>query len=388
MSAAVGLKQTLDPPTKGENILSLSEQIDSHSRNVQTQSYSMSVSEIVSMYKDGELELHPEFQRFFRWTTEQKSRLIESLILGIPIPPIFVSERTNGKWDVIDGLQRLSTILELMGELKDDQSQFIKALQLTRTHYLPDLEGRVWESEDEDRVLPEVAQIRLKRARLDVNIVRSASDEEVKYEVFQRLNTGGATATDQEVRNCLLVMANVNYFQWVKTLSEYDSFRETLSLTDRGIDEAFDMELVSRYLVFTRKTIADLQRIDELGSYLNHELVAQAKDEQLPRADIQKVFEEIFEFLSDALGSDSFRRYDENRQRYVGPMLVSLYEVVAVGLGFHLENGGELPDTESFRDKHKQLWNELGKQPFVGSGVRASTRIPETVRFGNEWIAQ
>jgi uncharacterized protein with ParB-like and HNH nuclease domain len=98
--------------------VSLSQQIEDHSRNVQTQSYSMSVSEIVSMYKDGELELHPEFQRFFRWTREQKSRLIESLILGIPVPPIFVSERPNGKWDVIDGLQRLSTVLELVGELR------------------------------------------------------------------------------------------------------------------------------------------------------------------------------------------------------------------------------------------------------------------------------
>lgn len=366
--------------------MSLSEQIEEHSRHVQTQSYSMSVSEIVSMYKDRELELHPEFQRFFRWTREQKSRLIESLILGIPVPPIFVSERNNGKWDVIDGLQRLSTILELMGELRDENDEVIEPLQLTRTHYLPDLEGHFWKSDNEDLALPDMAQIRLKRARLDVNIVRSASDDEVKYEVFQRLNTGGATATDQEVRNCLLVMANNEYFQWVKLLSERDSFRETLSLTDRAIDEAFDMELVSRYLVFTRKTLPELQRIDELGSYLNHELVAQAKDEALAIQDIERVFERIFDFLSESLGSDSFKRYDEQKGRYVGPMLVSLYEVIAVGLGAHLQEGGNLPDADDFCEKHKSLWGELGNQAFVGSGVRASTRIPETVRFGLEWV--
>lgn len=366
--------------------MTLSQQIEDHSRNVQTQSYSMSVSEIVSMYRDGELELHPEFQRFFRWTTEQKSRLIESLILGIPIPPIFVSERSNAKWDVIDGLQRLSTILELMGELKDDQHQSIPCLQLTRTHYLPDLEGCFWENKNEDLVLPEMAKIRLKRARLDVNIVRSSSDDEVKYEVFQRLNTGGAAATDQEVRNCLLVMANAEYFQWVSSLSGTENFRETLSLTDRAIEEAFDMELVSRYLVFTRKTFEELQRIDELGSYLNHELVAQAKDHGLPRENIEWVFRKIFDFLNEALGSDAFRRYDSQKQRYVGPMLVSLYEVVAVGLGVYLHKGGELPEPGSFREKHKNLWRELGDQKFVGSGVRASTRIPETVQFGERWI--
>ena len=95
--------------------MDLEQQILNHSKNVHTQAYSMSVGELLSMYRDGELELHPEFQRFFRWTPEQKSRLVESLILGIPVPPIFVSERNDSKWDVIDGLQRLSTIFELMG---------------------------------------------------------------------------------------------------------------------------------------------------------------------------------------------------------------------------------------------------------------------------------
>lgn len=365
--------------------MSLIRQIEDHSQNVQTQSYSMSVSEFISMYKDGELELHPEFQRFFRWTTEQKSRLIESLILGIPVPPVFVAERPNGKWDVIDGLQRLSTILELTGELTDDEGRTIEPLRLTRTHYLPDLEARLWNGKDEDSALPDVAKIRLKRARLDVNIVRSGSDEEVKYEVFQRLNTGGATATDQEVRNCLLVMANKEYFRWVKSLSEQEHFRDTLSLTDRAIEEAFDMELVSRYLVFTRKKIDDLQRIDELGSYLNHESVTQANNKKFARQTIAKTFTRVFSFLSDAVGSDAFRRYDGRKKRYVGPMLVSLYEVVAVGLGFHLENAGDLPDRAEFRKKHKLLWNELGALPFVGSGVRASTRVPETVRFGRKW---
>lgn len=174
--------------------MSLEDQINEHSANVQTQSDSMSLSEMVAMYKDGELGLYPEFQRFFRWTPEQKSRLIESLILGIPVPPIFVSERADAKWDVIDGLQRLSTILELMGELRDEHGNLKPSLELTRTHYLPDLEGRHWTHEDEARCLPEFSQIKIKRARIDVNIVRSTSDEDVKYEVFQRLNTGGAKA--------------------------------------------------------------------------------------------------------------------------------------------------------------------------------------------------
>jgi hypothetical protein len=368
--------------------MNLDDQIAEHSATVQTQSYSMSLSEIVAMYRDGELGLHPEFQRFFRWTPEQKSRLIESLLLGIPIPPIFVSERRDAKWDVIDGLQRLSTVLELMGELRDPEGVLKPPLQLTRTHYLPDLEGRYWTNEDPNGRLSDAVQIRIKRARLDVNIVRSTSDQDVKYEVFQRLNTGGAQATDQEVRNCILVMTNADYFTWVKRLGEHVSFRDSLSLTDRALDEAFDMELVSRYLVFVSKEPTKLQGIDELGAYLNAEAVVQARDLNLPRQAIEDSFCATFDFLAENLRENAFRRFDLARNRFVGPMLVSLFEVIGAGLGYHLYNGGTLPSAAVFLSKHRNLWTELGPKPFVGSGIRASTRIPETIRFGREWIVR
>lgn len=378
--------------------MSLTEQINKNSATVKTQSYSMSLGEMAAMYQAGELELHPEFQRFFRWTPEQKSRLIESILLGIPVPPVFVAERSDAKWDVIDGLQRLSTILELMGELQGEDGNKKEPLQLTRTHYLPDLEGMYWSHEDESKCLPEFAQIKIKRARIDVNIVSSTSDEVVKYEVFQRLNTGGAKATDQEVRNCLLIMIDNNsssYFNWMKGLSENESFQNTLSLTDRALDEAYDMELVSRYLVLIQKEPDELKKIDELGAYLNDECIKQAKDTAFDRDALAKSFDETFTFLANELQENAFRRFDAKRNRYVGPMLVSIFEIVAVGLGHHLLNMGALPDQSSFAEKHRSLWDELrkkseklGKKSFVGSGVRSSARIQETIRFGREWIAR
>jgi hypothetical protein len=273
-----------------------------------------------------------------------------------------------------------------MGELVDGDGKIRPPLTLTRTHYLPDLEGRLWSSEDESTAIAESAKIRIKRARLDINIVRSASDEDVKYEVFQRLNTGGAAATDQEVRNCLLLMANTNYFQWVQSISRRETFRETLSLTDRALEEAFDMELVSRLLVFSTKSPDDLQKLDELGSYLSRESVKQAQDENFAYDRIKLSFEQTFDFLAKTLHENAFRRYDSGRRRYMGPLLVSIFEVVAVGLCHHLQNGGKLPDAKRFSERHKNLWSELGEKPFVGSGVRASTRVPETIRFGRDWV--
>jgi uncharacterized protein with ParB-like and HNH nuclease domain len=93
----------------------LQSEIDARSREIHTDRYSMSLNEVVAMYQAKELEVHPEFQRIFRWSPEQQSRLIESVFLGIPIPPIFVAQRKDGVWDVIDGVQRLSTYLHCCG---------------------------------------------------------------------------------------------------------------------------------------------------------------------------------------------------------------------------------------------------------------------------------
>lgn len=98
--------------------MGLTEEISRRSREIKTDGYPMSIGELLNLYRDDELDLHPDFQRFFRWTPEQKSRLIESILLGIPLPSVFVFQRTDGIWDVIDGLQRLSTILNLSAYLK------------------------------------------------------------------------------------------------------------------------------------------------------------------------------------------------------------------------------------------------------------------------------
>ncbi len=101
----------------------LTEEIARGQRLVRTDAYQMSVGEIVSMYDDREIIIDPEFQRLFRWDARQTSKLIKSLLLGIPLPPIFVFEREDSRWELIDGLQRISTILEFMGKLRSPSGE-------------------------------------------------------------------------------------------------------------------------------------------------------------------------------------------------------------------------------------------------------------------------
>ena len=90
--------------------MSLQKEIDLMRAEIRTDGYAMSIGEWISLYEKNEIDIHPEFQRFFRWTLEQKSRFVESILLGIPVPSIFVYQREDGIWDIVDGLQRLSTI--------------------------------------------------------------------------------------------------------------------------------------------------------------------------------------------------------------------------------------------------------------------------------------
>ena len=83
----------------------------------------MSIGELANLYRDEEIDVHPEFQRLYRWSDYQKTKLIESVMLNIPIPQIYVSQNEEGVWDVIDGVQRLSTIFQFMGILKDDEGE-------------------------------------------------------------------------------------------------------------------------------------------------------------------------------------------------------------------------------------------------------------------------
>lgn len=212
----------------------LQSQIENASRTIFTDSYSMSIGEVMSMYKDKEIDVHPEFQRAFRWEIEQKSSLIESILLGIPMPPVFIFHRSDGIWDVIDGQQRLSTIFQFTGIYRDENDETQPKIQLVKTKFLPALEGIVWEDDNPDVNQFTMAQrLLIKRAKIDIKILKANSDPGAKYDLFQRLNSGGSHLTPQEVRTCLIIMENKQFFDKLVFMSQNKDFKETLPLTDR-----------------------------------------------------------------------------------------------------------------------------------------------------------
>ncbi len=187
--------------------MALQDEIKKAKKEIVSDGYDMSVGEIISLYKEEEIIIGPDFQRLFRWKEGQKTKFIKSLLLGIPIPPIFVFQNEEGIWELIDGLQRLSTIFEFAGILRLAEGGTASPTALEGTKFLPSLAGKYWNStsEHEDNGIGRVNQFELRRARIRVEILRKESDPFVKYELFQRLNIG-TELSEEEVRDCAAAM--------------------------------------------------------------------------------------------------------------------------------------------------------------------------------------
>lgn len=279
---------------------SLQEQIDTMSKSIKTDSYPMSIGELAALYRDGDLDISPVYQRMFRWDMEQQSALIESILLQIPIPPIYVYQSEDGKWNLIDGQQRLSTIFKFMGILKKDMhdvddeetnEDLYEREPLTRTKFLPALEGKYWEDDDPEKSLTDAQRRYIKRSKILIIIIDKSSDSFAQYEMFQRLNTGGSHLSPQEIRNCLLVVKNEDVYRWFKTLSENEAFRNAVPISEKDADEQGYIELVVKYFVL-RYSEFEVSDSENYNNFITDEILSLIDDKKIEREKDEDIFRE------------------------------------------------------------------------------------------------
>lgn len=230
----------------------------------------ISFGELINLYQNKELIIQPEYQRTFRWSIAQKTALIESLLLTIPIPPIFVVEDENGIWELVDGLQRVSTFISFFGKLKSDVSKIkYKCLDDEAQDEVDDVEndtlcecviGNKWALESGRLLdnlkgftidtLPQKLILNLKRTVCRVEILRGETRRNMRYELFKRLNSGGSKLTPQEIRNAIYRESNSKMNNLILKLSELPEFIALTNLSDKKISELYNQELVLRIFAF------------------------------------------------------------------------------------------------------------------------------------------
>lgn len=220
----------------------LDDVVSTKRNSLKTDRLDMSFGELMSLFEEGDLFITPEYQRVFRWSIFQQTRFIESVLLGIPIPPIFVAEDGEGKWEVVDGLQRISTIFAFFGilEVMPDKNNSV----LTQGEMIKDLEGK--RIEDFSLKL----KTTIKRSVCRVEIVRWDSKEDIRYELFNRLNTGSSPLSEQEIRNCIFRSYAIDLNQVLRDVALLPEYIELISPSEKKREEMFLEELVLRFFAF------------------------------------------------------------------------------------------------------------------------------------------
>jgi hypothetical protein len=255
------------------------------------------------------IDLSPEYQRRFRWDGVRQSRLIESFLMNVPIPPIFLNEDDYGQYSVIDGKQRLTAIHEFMrGRLK-----------LNGLHVFAEINGS--SIDDLPTTLRNVLET---RAALQAIIILRQSDQDVKFEVFQRLNTGGVKLNPQEIRNSTWPGPFNNL---VLQLSVSKPFHRLLRIANPQKSAIFkemrDAEFVLRYFTFrtTWETFS--------GGMKRHMDEFMASNQELAENDLVSLHDEFFltlETVSAAFGEFAFRRWVPDRKQWRRQVLASLFD--------------------------------------------------------------
>lgn len=272
----------------------------------------MNVYNLMERLENGEIDLSPEFQRNSNlWSMEQQSRLIESLMLKIPIPTFYFNATDDDKWIVIDGLQRLSAFQNFLVGNEDSDGNCIKE-RLIGLEYMTDFNGFTFDE------LPRQYIRRIKETPIVAYTVEKGTPDTIVYNIFQRINTGGLELKPQEIRQALYVGKAT---ELLRRMAENEIF---LQATQYSIDSnrMSDCEYANRFVAFTELDITEYK--GNVDDFLRKSLrkINQYSEEKIQN--IEDSFVRVMTYCRDIFGKYAFRKFNENWRR--GPINKALFE--------------------------------------------------------------
>lgn len=348
----------------------------------------ISISEMISNYNAEELILNPNFQRMFRWSPVQKSRLIESILLGIPLPPVFIAQDKNGIDTVIDGVQRLSTILEFTKNLRvtykyvdkdeiddevddemegevEESSVNYASFKLQNLKKIRELNNKDWDD------IGATVQRLIKKTYLSVISISTVHNQNTKYELFQRLNTGGTKLSPQEIRNCIIIMKDESFYQKLNSFVSDSNFINSLALSNPKIKANYPMELLVRYLVAKRNKMnigeVSISNI-VLSEFFDEEISNLIDDSEFDIDSELSLLDRTINLLYSNFGNLTFQKYGK------GGFNNSLYETILIGLAENIDKYEENIQYLEFI-LESEIYNNPQYREYTRHGKKAIDRF-------------
>ncbi|GAA3496650.1 DUF262 domain-containing protein [Streptomyces prasinosporus] len=315
---------------------------------------------LLSRLRNEMIDLAPDFQRKAGiWTDGKQSRLIESLLLRIPIPSFYAAEKKDGSWAIVDGIQRLTSIARFV----EPEAVGADPLKLTGLEYLRNFEGAGFAN------LSGKLQIRLRETEVVVHVIRRGTPEPVMFNVFARINTGGEPLTRQEIRHALI---SGRARTLLAELAETEEFRRATGYTVVG-DRMADREMVLRFLAF-RMTSPHAYKPGDFDAFLAEAM------HQVNRLDSAEENRLRTEFLTamlaaeEVFGPHAFRKYRRNQQRK-SPINKALFEAVAVNLASLGDDEREVLGQTDVLDAFAELMEDVEFERAISVGTGDARKV-------------
>jgi Protein of unknown function DUF262/HNH endonuclease len=303
--------------------------IPTQTRTVYTDGADPEIASLHGKAKRGKLVVQPDFQRHFVWDNKKASRLIESALLSIPIPIIYISEEPDNKEYVIDGQQRLTSFFSFLDGKFPDGADF----RLTGLNVFQELNGKKYDS------LPEKLQDTIQYFKLRTVTFKRDSDPDLKFEIFERLNTGSVQLNDQELRNCIY---RGGFNNLLRDLSEDPDFTFVLGLKQPD-KRMKDIELVLRFAAFHHETY--LKYKSPMRNFLNREAEQYRNLSDEDAAELRTAFKNACQVIRSMFGEHAFKRFHKGTDAqhpagYWEPKKfnASLYDILMYTLGREEKN--------------------------------------------------
>ena len=325
-------------------------------------SYDFSIKEIIAMVGEKLIDISPDYQRHFRWNITRQSQLIESFFLGIPVPNLFMATNLDSRWEVIDGVQRLSSIINFAGDDADrkalDQNYIgTTPLRLEGLTKLTEFNGKQFAD------LPIDIKNKFKLTSLKVTTLSDKSDKNVRFDLFERLNRGGVSLSDQEIRCCVF---RGRFNDFIRELSQNTDFVSCVNISKNKEAEGIREELVLRFFAY----LYDIDSFEHsVKDFLNNYMLkAELGFREADYIKNRKLFCLVFKKLNKALPYGISRKGRKNTP-------LNLFEGVSVGAALSYQETGRInvkniQDWISDEELKKYTINATNSKPRVVGRIK------------------
>lgn len=367
--------------------MNLIEAVERERHHVVVDSFTITWYELLGQFKANDVEIDPAYQRAFRWSYEQQTTYIESLLLNIPTPPLFLAEKQNGAFEVIDGLQRFSTMLKFFAaeifpneareasESFDEQNDITVPIILSEAPILHGLLGLTRET------MPDTLIRTLRYSRVQIILLKKESSSVARYNVFTRLNRAGTTLSNQEIRNCSARLFDSEFADKLNQIGNDARVQTSLGLSPKELSSMGAQENVLRLIAFGNFT----PPTKSIEDFLDGVMYEASSGSFVFSNELEKKVSETFQILAEAYPrGESFKFF--RKGKFQGSFSPNLFDIVACGVFKNLakcKRKGAVALRGHILAMHEE--NEVLELTGAGSNTRA--KMMGRVSFGKRWFA-